>query len=273
MVHDLRPENKKTINLTKCESFEIRRNNSLIVNNPKEKQICNIDTNGNLYLILSSLYVPDINRHVIKKNLSSFKYVNVEKFEGKDNTYVDLMFIDQDDKDAMYSVLFVDDNEKILKMIEKNVGKNKEANGWTADTNPRILNHHYGDLVIFTPKLLKQMEKGKKYYIVLGQNWDADYDGHYSIYVLDYEGYHKGDDINGYSLYGTMTNEADGKQKLQSSLNDGPPFSIISANSDEEYFYTGTGIDPVHLITQFREGFKVPKKISHLGAQLFNYSE
>ena len=30
----------ESIDMTKFESFEIRRNNSLIVNKPKEKQIC-----------------------------------------------------------------------------------------------------------------------------------------------------------------------------------------------------------------------------------------
>lgn len=127
----------------------------------------------------------------------------------------------------------------------------------TSDTNPRILNHHYGDMVLFTPKLLPCMEKGKKYYIVQGQHWFADYEGLLSIMVLDYSGTHF--DGNDYQLQGTITNKKYGTKRLESKLDSGALFSIISSDGKDGYFYTGTGIDPVHLMTKLREGFKLPE--------------
>lgn len=256
-----------SFDLTKFKSFEIRRNNSLIASKKKGKLKCTIDSDGNLYLKFSSLYVPQIDGDVIEKNISSFEHATVEPFDAQDKKYVDLMFID---KNVMYSITFIDNDGTILKIIDKYIKKDQkfDANfAWTADTNPRILDHHYGDLILFTPNLLKDLEKGKKYYIVSGQHWDVDYDGKYSLSVLDYQGVHKEEDSEGYMLLGTIVSEAYGKEQLH---DEDKSFSMMSALSDNEYFSTGTGIDPVHLVTKFRKDFKLPKAIANLGAQVFD---
>ena len=77
--------------------------------------------------------------------------------------------------------------------------------------------------------------------------------------VLDYENtYFDGEN---YLLYGTITNKMYGKQRLESKMSYGDPFSIISSDGKDGYFYTGTGIDPIHLITKIRKGFKLPKDL------------
>jgi len=257
-------EKNNTYDLTKLSHFEISRNNSILINKPNEKQQCRLDISGNLFIKLSSKYVPAVDGLIIDTNISSINHIDYEMHNTK-KTFLGLFFEYQNGK---YLISFDDSENKnifanILTIFEKFIKKNGHQN---VDENPRILDHHYGDLVLFTPKLLKCMQKGKKYYIVQGQHWSADYEGKNSIMVLDYENTHF--DGENYLLYGTITNKMYGKERLESKLKSGSPFSIISSYGQDGYFYTGTGIDPVHLITKIRDEFELPKDLPK--ALLFN---
>jgi hypothetical protein len=88
-------------------------------------------------------------------------------------------------KKAHYTIYWDDDiDDKILNIVKK-YGKYKM---FCTDTLKIIKDHHCGDFVLFESSLLKKMKTGNKYYIVLGQNWESDYNGNSAISVLEYNG-------------------------------------------------------------------------------------
>jgi hypothetical protein len=127
------------------------------------------------------------------------------------------------------------------------------------------LDHHYGDLRLFTPDLLKYLKKGQRYYVVSGQTWDIDYQGTHSIGVFEYQGT-KAEKKTLY-LYGRFWNVTGPGEHTFPDTQSQDPFSQVSSFKNG-HFGTGTGSDPVHLITSFRKGFSPSKKLP--SAKLFS---
>jgi hypothetical protein len=260
--------------LTKFKDFSIRRNNSILVPRSGETQECILYSNGDLKFKISSEYIQSADGLEIDVNLNSLNNLEFETTDYKEIKYFDLSF---DIKDVRYTLMFNistknEGTNDVEAIIKKNIKISSDRSRILDDQLEEIHDHHYGDLILFTPELLKYMKKGQRYYIVFGQNWDEDYDGKYNIGVFEYDGSGKeeNDPMNLLHLHGTFwinnDDSADSDQESKGTKypeNQDNPFSIISS-IDGDYFGTGTGYDPVHLITKFRKGFKPNNKISNV---------
>ena len=229
--------NNNIIDITKFRGFKIIRNNSVIVPKKNKKHICTLNSKGTLYIKLSSKYVPKVNNLEININLKKIQF-------NDGGGYVILMF---KHKFALYDIWYKDlkfSKMKIVKdLLLKYGNKKKYRRVGLIDSMKQTKDHHYGDLKILDMKMVKKMKKNNKYYLVWGQIWDTDYTGKSGIIVFKY------DNHTNYSLYGTIY-RSDGTILYEKDDD------VISISNS--YFGTGTGEDPVHVITKFRRGFKPP---------------
>ncbi len=232
---------ENTYDLTNCKKFEMVRNNSLL--KVSQYQLVTLDEIGMLHIVFNK----DFNPMDFYINLHK---VNLEYSIGKG--YIEMAFDDIDLN--RYRLRITKHNQEgqivaILQTIPFHYLLTSD------DSLPITKNHHFGDLVLFTPNLLKYLQKYVKYYIVIGQQWDTDYTGERSIGVLQYEGVVK-NDIGSLDIIGTLWNIFGDKQKEIVTKED--KFSPITSNGMAGFFGTGSGHDPVHLIVRFAKKFHPP---------------
>jgi cyclophilin family peptidyl-prolyl cis-trans isomerase len=233
-------DDQDVIDLTKLKNFMITRNNSILVNKPREKTIMTLDNDGNIYIKLSSKYVPKVNKEISKLKKKQYGYEDPFKSNNR--------WIYFTHKKGNYHISFVlKKNAKEHQMIDKMLNKNKNSKISlnTSDLMDKTPDHHYGDLIIFKSYYLKKLKKGQKYYIVWGQGWGSDYKG-YNIGVLEYNGL-KEDKFWGKIIDGKIYD----KTKWS-------PWNTEIVSIHEGVLHTGTGADPIHLVTKWRKGFKPP---------------
>jgi hypothetical protein len=145
---------------------------------------------------------------------------------------------------------------KVIKdALEDAVKKYSKKSNQYSHLLPNIItDHHYGEMILFTPKQLKGMKSGNKYYIVCGQGWEGDYTGKIGIAIYEFKGYVRYDD--GFLLKGRIYGGNCSASEIYSD-----DFSVFSTNYYSKYFNSGSGSDPVYLITKFRKGFSPPKSL------------
>jgi hypothetical protein len=231
---------ENTYDLTNCKKFEIVRSNSLL--KVSQYKIVTLNTKGMLHIVLNKDFNPI-------EDYINLHQVNFEYSMAKG--YIEIAFDDIDL--ARYRIRITNHKQElkidaILKTIPSRYLLTSD------DSLPITIGHHFGDLILFTPKLLQYLHKSVKYYIVVGQQWDTDYTGERSIGVLQYEGVVK-NDFGSLDVLGIMWNLCGDKEKEEVKKTDN--FSPISSNSG--LFGTGSGHDPVHFILRFAKKFKPPK--------------
>jgi|ETNvirenome_6_85_1030632.scaffolds.fasta_scaffold00148_32 hypothetical protein len=237
--------------LTKIHQFHIIRSNSVIVAKKGKKQICTLDEKGNLYIKMSSKYVPSADSQIIELNIGKINITN--EFNGLEFKYKKICY-------HIYYNLSSKRSSKLIKIIDKifdkYVKKLSSNKVWklicSNDSNNITKEHHYGNLILFYPHMLKQMKKGKKYYIVWQQGWNSEYTGYYNIAVMDYiDTRRSGSEVG---IYGDII-QANG------SIYGKKQYGIIHSYNSKEPFVSHGGDDPVHLVTKWRKGFKPPSSL------------
>jgi hypothetical protein len=238
------------IDLTELKNVKINRNNSVLVPIGNKKQEGFLHKDGTLVLKMSSKYVSEADNQKITVDKSKITVRDSNTSGSKFSNYI----IDFDHNGIEYIMRFFG-NPAIMKRVNEILLGYKKGTygGMMNDSLSVTKEHHYGDLVSLTEKIRKKLKKGTKYYMVYGQGWDSNYtDG---MSVLEYNGIIEKDDkrnwhFNAIAMDGYI-HEHDGKEDA----------SIISfyGSSEDEHWSTGTGDDPVHLVTRLRKGFTPPK--------------
>lgn len=209
--------------------------------------------NDELIIHFSSKYVPSLDGKKYRISLSDCSYDNYKS--GK-NYRFKIGFEGND----LYSIIFnyTKKDEDLIEKIQDLIGS--EDDGPMMDSMDKTNDHHYGDLVIMTLDRLKKLKVGEKYYIVWGQSWDNDFIGKHGIAVLDYKGVResdgKGNDDKNFYLKGDKYITGD-----IISINKKYDAKYVSCSRHNNYFNTGTGNDPVHLITKWQTNFHPPAKL------------
>ena len=190
---------------------------------------------------MSSKYVPTADGQIIKFNIGKKKMLDKWSFIFKKICY--RIYFNSSSKRS----------SKLIKIIDKIFDKYVKELSISHSTicDDIIKEHHYGNLLLFYPHMLKQMKKGKKYYIVWQQGWDSEYTGYYSIAVMEYL------DIKQFkpeiSIYGDII-MADGHIYKKEH-------NPIHSYNHKQSFVSHGGDDPVYLVTKWRKGFKPPSSL------------
>jgi hypothetical protein len=227
---------ENTYELTNCKKFEMIRNNSLI----SKYEIVTLNKMGILHVVddFGEVYI-DLYHFKFEYEMEK-GYIEIA-FDTIDNTRYRLRITNHKQESGINDILSLIPSHYLLT---------------SDDSLPITKGHHFGDLILFTPKLLKYLEKSRKYYIVVGQQWDTDFTGERSIGVLQYEGFVK-NEFGSIDILGIMWNIFGDRQKEVVRKEDN--FSPISSDGMTGLFGTGSGHDPVHLILRFAKKFKLPK--------------
>lgn len=242
------------------QNIIIIRNNSIIVPKKRGRQTDIIlEEDEGLLVRFSSKYVPSIDNKAVTIPISDLHYYNHQN--GKKSYFKILFSYSKNDYFVeiilSYDVKNIDTINNIIKLIGKK--KNVEEN-MTLDYLDKTLDHHYGNLALLTMKRAKQLKKGTKYYVVMGETWNEDFTGKYNIGVLDFQGInYKGETTGDKELIGTLYMLGDELDAINLWMN----------NYSMNYFAFGGSQLPVHLITKWQKGFKPPAKLPE--AKLFNY--
>lgn len=231
--------------LDSYKKFQLTINSSVIVPKKGETISCVLDKNG-LKLDVSSKYFSYFDG---KKIFVPFKKLVSDCF---DNTCT-VGYIGKDIILVKFELDKRNNNDDLFELIDKMKKYDYADVGYI----PKI-EHMYGTLELLTVDKLKKLKKGENYYLVVGQQWDSDFTGADSINVLEYEGYeYEGQGKNSYSsimLMGNLYSRYEGKLYNWGA-------NIIDSQGCLENsctMVTGTGADPVYLITRFRKGFVAP---------------
>lgn len=255
------------LDLTKLNNFGISRNGSEMIGN--KSQICNLDLiNKLLYIKISSKYIIEADNQEIIIYLKNC-YINgpysLKNLNRK--VWIKIYFFNDDidknlsssksnkDIEIYYSIYFYTMNKTLLSFIydmeQNNKLKSNQLSKYIADDSMKITKeHHYGEL-IRGDIIINNLQKGKRYYIVIGQSWRTDYTGKYSIYILEYDGY-------------VLTKNNGTHYDIKGKMYDKKSFvgeNIYDEKNKFSYFTdftTGSGMDPVHFITKWRKGFTPP---------------
>lgn len=231
---------KKEYDLSNELHFRFTRNNSVIKS--KTKIQCLLSDNE-LIIISDNMIMP-----VKKKIIVSLSKVYYDKLKTSDILY--LQFKQDGYWYEVYLKLSKKNSKDIMEIIHKKCNKGVL---FVMDMAPIIKDHHYGDLILFKPSHLKNMIIGQKYYIIWGQAWYNNYNGLGSIAVIEYKGYVKETDkkLGTAGCYGYLLGSIIwGKNKMDSSA------LKFYTNT---YVNTGSGMDPVYLVSKWRKGFNPPK--------------
>jgi hypothetical protein len=116
-----------------------------------------------------------------------------------------------------------------------------------------MLDHHYGTLKLITDDIVSKLKNGKIYYILLGQIIDQDFKG-YSLYALKFK-----DSIEKSSLYTIKK----GNLKIEENY----------LYDCDGYYGTGSGCDPVYVISRINKDFKLFKDVPKLDTLNKKYSK
>lgn len=158
-------------------------------------------------------------------------------------------------KKQCYNVMMWKTPAAIKKTVMKLVPETGVTfNDMCHDSHDITKDTYYGDLTLLTTARMKRLKKGEKYYIAWGQRYHTDYDTT-DISVLEFIGYKKiGDDI---FLYGKVYT----KDKIWDESGKSDDFSALSIHEGNKFVTTGSGDDPVHLVTKLNKNIKLPKKL------------
>jgi hypothetical protein len=138
---------ENTYDLTNCKKFEMIRNNSLI----SKYQIVTLNESGILHIVtdFDEVYI-DL-YHVHFEYEMEKGYIGMA-FDTIDNTRYRISITKHKQETEIDAILSLIPSHYLL----------------TSDDSLVITKgHHFGDLILFTPKLLKYLEKSKKYYKII----------------------------------------------------------------------------------------------------------
>ena len=227
----------------KFRSFEVNRNNSVIVPKANEYITLCLTKGGYFHLMLSSRYIPEADGVVISKHLSEMDISISYAVIGN----VDISFVH---KKAHYVVsIGTRWRKRLIRMLKKyNAG---EFFGFDRMSSlPRTVQHHFGTLRLFTTDVLKKLKVGEQYYLVCGMNWDRDYTGKQSIIVLQYGVPFINPSIK-YDIRGTITSyHAKDNRYICTD-----PYLRLNENGE---FVTKYNATHVHIVEKWRAGFRPP---------------
>ena len=234
--------------IDKQKNFTLEINHSRIIPK-KNKKISCILTQKELLLDISSKNFAEFDNKKLTIPFSKLK-------SNDDPAYVIFGYISNEDSIIIhFDIDQRSTDQRLLELIDE-----MEPLEMNSDMLAKT-EHMYGTLELLTVSKLRKLKKKEKYYIVWGQTWNTDITGKYSIAVLEYDDIIR---INSaypeYVIDGIVYYLSDGKINEFTGEDIGTGF----CDKPSCYFHTGSGSDPVHIVTKFRKGFKPPIKLSNL---------
>jgi len=217
-----------------------------------------------LDIIFNSKYVHSIhNKHIkIPTHKLSYKKVDNRLINSKNKNILSIVW---NENNIYNNLISIKSNKniinKIITILKKGKAKNI-TNKMMKLLNPifkyKIINHHYGDLLLFTKDKLNKMKPGDKYYITGSPFLINDFTGKNSIAVLQYNGITLNKNYNKKNIY-NYKYFINGKVIFTDEI-----FDASGIGTNNKIFYGPGNVGNkmiIYLITKWQKGFKPPQRL------------